>query len=295
MHSDHSEYCVFTGRSRLEKSINSLLGIIEGVSVDSVINKAEVGFLELWLEEHGELRELHPYNELIPVVENALADKVMATEEKEDILWLCEKLRSTDFFGTATADLQRLHAILGGIAADGVVSEAELLGLSGWLSGHEHLKACWPYEEVASLITAVLADKRIDGTEQKLLQGFFAEFTSILDGRAIVNPQVAVDGNVMGLCAVCPEITFPGRNFCLTGTSYRYTRTEFTDRIRQHGGLVVNSVSGKLDYLVIGADGNPCWAYACYGRKVEKAVELRKSGARLLLVHESDLHDALID
>lgn len=61
------------------------------------------------------------------------------------------------------------------------------------------------------------------------------------------------------------------------------------------GGKSVSSVSQKLNYLVIGAEGNQCWAYACYGRKVEKAVELRKQGARLLIVHENDFHDAIAD
>lgn len=295
MHSDHSEYFLFAGRSRLEKSINSLLGIIEGISVDSIINKAEVDFLELWLNEHSELRDRHPYNELIPVVESAVADNVLSVEEKQDVLWLCERLRSAEFFDAVTADLQRLHAVLGGIAADGVVTEAELDGLSAWLADHGHLKTRWPYEEVASVITAVLADKKIDGHEQKLLSDFFGEFTAILDGRAVTSPKVLVEGNIIGLCAVCPEISFSGRSFCLTGTSYRYTRPEFSEKIKKLGGLVTNAVSGKLDYLIIGADGNPCWAYTCYGRKVEKAVELRKSGSRLLLVHENDLHDALAD
>jgi len=99
----------------------------------------------------------------------------------------------------------------------------------------------------------------------------------------------------VGLCAVCPEITFSGNKFCFTGTSFKYTRSEFFQLVKQLGGEVVNSVSAKLDYLIIGADGNPCWAYACYGRKVEKAAELRKTGSRLLLVHENDFHDAVAD
>lgn len=295
MHPDHRGYFKFTRRSRLEKSVNSLLGIIEGISVDSIVNRTEVEFLNLWLDEHRELKDQHPYNELLPVVGAAVADGVLTSEEKEDILWLCERLRSTEFFDETTADIQRLHAILDGIAADGVITEAELRGLSEWLSGHEHLRTCWPYEEVGSLITGVLSDKKIDSNEQKLLKEFFTEFTSILDSRTIVSPKLAVDGNVVGLCAVCPEIAFPGRRFCVTGTSYKYTRSEFSKLIKQLGGEVVESVSAKLDYLIIGADGNPCWAYACYGRKVEKAVELRKSGARLLLVHENDFHDAVAD
>ena len=57
----------------------------------------------------------------------------------------------------------------------------------------------------------------------------------------------------------------------------------------------MTGVSRYLNYLVIGAEGNPCWSYACYGRKVEKAVELRRAGAQILLVHENDFHDAVAD
>lgn len=295
MHVDHHGYFKFTGRSRLEKSINSLIGVIEGISADSIINKAEIEFLNLWLSEHQELKDCHPYNELLPVVENAIADRILTSDEKQDILWLCEKLRSTEFFDKTTADIQRLHAILGSIAADGIITEAELRGLSDWLSDHEHLKTSWPYEEVGSLITGILSDKKIDNTEQNLLKEFFTEFTSVLDSRTIVSPKLTINGNILGLCAVCPEITFSGSKFCFTGTSHKYTRSEFAGLIKRVGGEVVNSVSAKLNYLIIGADGNPCWAYACYGRKVEKAVELRKSGSHLLLVHENDFHDAVAD
>jgi len=295
MHTDHREYFKFTGRSRLEKSINSLLGIIEGISVDSIINREEIKFLNLWLEEHQELKDRHPYSELLPVVERAISDGELTAEEKEDILWLCEKLRSTEFFDGATADIQRLHAMLGGIASDGAITEAELKGLSDWLSDHEHLKTSWPYEEVGSLLTGVLSDKKIDSVEQKILMDFFTEFVSILDSRTIVSPKLSVNGSVGGLCAVCPEIIFSGKKFCFTGTSFKYTRSEFSQLVQQLGGEFVNSVSAKLDYLIIGGDGNPCWAYACYGRKVEKAVDLRKTGSRLLLVHENDFHDAVAD
>jgi hypothetical protein len=50
----------------------------------------------------------------------------------------------------------------------------------------------------------------------------------------------------------------------------------------------VNSVSRKTNYLIVGDDGNPCWAFACYGRKVEKAINLRKQGTQIIIVHEND-------
>ncbi|HEX5057014.1 MAG TPA: BRCT domain-containing protein [Gammaproteobacteria bacterium] len=135
----------------------------------------------------------------------------------------------------------------------------------------------------------------MDAAEYKLLKKFFSEFTALMDGRTITSPRISEGCNVIGLCAVCPEIEFEGSSFCLTGTSFKYTRSEFSKIIQKLGGRIISSVSEKLNYLIIGADGNPCWSYACYGRKVEKAVNLRKAGARILLVHENDFHDAVAD
>lgn len=295
MHQDLSPYFKFTGKARLEKSINSLLGIVEGISVDSKVNESELGFLHLWLDEHRELADRHPFNELVPVIYRAVKDGVLTEEERQDILWLCERLRSQEYFDTITADLQRLHALVGAIAADGTVTEAELRGLSEWLSEHDHLRTCWPYDEIDSIVTKVMSDGRIDNDEHRVIQGFFSEFIALFDNRTIVSPLIAKDTSLVGLCAVCPEISFPDSTFCFTGASAKFNRVEFASLVRRLGGQVVNAVSGKVNFLIIGADGNPCWAYACYGRKVEKAVELRKQGARLVIVHENDFHDAVAD
>lgn len=295
MHSDHAGYFKFTTRARMEKSINSLVGIVEGIAIDGTINASELNFLRMWLDEHYELQNCHPYTELFPVVSCAISDGVLTGDEREDILWLCERLSSTDYYDRVTADIQRLHAVVGGIAADGVVTEKELRGLSTWLDDHEHLKTCWPYDEVASLVTSVLSDGKISTQEQTILRDFFSQFTSLLDDRTITSPSIKQGESMIGLCAVCPEIEFSGAKFCFTGASSKHKRSDLTAIVQRLGGEVVASLTSTVNYLVIGADGNPCWAYACYGRKVEKAVELRKAGARLLLVHENDFHDAAAD
>lgn len=295
MHADFQEYLQFTGRSRLDKEINSLVGLIEGMAIDGSINPVELTFLSFWLGENRHLQHRHPYSELRPVVEAAISDGTLSSEERDDILWLCEKLKSTDFYDSATADIQRLHAVLAGIQSDGVVSQEELRGLSEWLAEHEHLRTCWPYDEVDSLVTAVLAEGHLDSPKFEVLQSYFSEFIAVTDNKTIVNPKVSEGASLVGLCAVCPEISFEGMNFCFTGSSSKYTRAEFSGLVRRLGGEVLGAVSNRLNYLIIGADGNPCWAYACYGRKVEKAVELRKQGAKILLVHENDFHDAVAD
>jgi tellurite resistance protein len=295
MHPDHRAFIRFTGRARLEKAINSLVGIVEGIAIDRRINPAEEAFLQLWLQDQSAFANRHPFNELVPVVHAAVSDGVLTEEERADILWLCRNLQSDEYVEQAKGDMQRLHGVLGGIMADGQITEDELRGLTTWLSSHEHLRSCWPYDEVDSLVTSVLADRRIDPDEHAALKAFFSEFVALLDERTVVSPSMSSGATLVGVCAVTPEITFAGSTFCFTGASVRYTRAQLAKTVTSLGGEVLDNVSGKVRYLVIGAEGNPCWAYACYGRKVEKAVELRKAGARLLIVHENDFHDAVAD
>lgn len=294
-HPDHREYLKFSGRSRLDKAINSLVGLIEGIAADGKVMAGEIAFLGLWLQENSDLQGKHPYNELMPVIEEALRDGVLADEERADILFVCEKLRSTEYFDVVTADMQRLHGFLAGAMADGVVTEAELRALSDWIADHDHLKSLWPYDEVESVVSTVLRDGKIDADEQKMLQAFFSEFLALLDNRTITTPQMLEGSTLTGVCAMCPEIAFEGKTFCFTGASNRLSRKQFEELVEKLGGQPSKGVTQKTDYLVIGAEGNPAWAYACYGRKVEKAVTLRKEGVRIVLVHENDFHDAVAD
>lgn len=295
MHAEHQPYLKFTSRSRFEKSVNSLIGIVEGIAIDGSINSTEIGFLENWLNEHLELKDKHPFNELVPVIESAIQDGELSEDERADILWLCERLTSTEFTNRTTADMQRLHAMLGGIVADGVITEDELRGLSSWMENHDHLKKCWPYEEVENMIFRVMADKKIDEKEHDELKGFFSEFIALYDNKTIVTPLILDVQNIGGLCAICPEIEFDGFKFCFTGASARFKKSELSYMVTKLGGEVSENMTTKTNFLVIGAEGNPSWSYACYGRKVERAVELRKSGVKLLIVHENDFHDAVAD
>lgn len=293
--SDHDAYRRYMGRAEFDKAVNSLLGLVEGIAIDAKINDAEIGFLQTWLEDHRINSASHPFNELFPAVEQAVADGVLTEDERADITWLCKRLTSAEYFNAATADMQKLHAIMAGIGSDGQITVEELKGLLAWLREHDHLKTCWPYDEIESLVIGVLRDKEIDPEEHKILMNFFGEFVSILDNKTIISPAFLEGSHIVGLCAVCPEISFSDAVFCLTGSSHKYSRNEFEKVISSLGGKAATTVSAKVNYLVAGGDGNPCWAYACYGRKVEKAVELRKQGHFIVVVHENDFHDAVLD
>lgn len=285
----------YHGKSMLQKSINTLIGIVEGITIDRRINATEVRFLQLWLDEHRELADRHPFNELMPVVSAAIADGVLTGEERDDIVWLCRRLVAPEYFDEATAVMQTLHAVLGGIAADGVITVAELSGLREWLSKYELLAGCWPYDEASALVTSVLRDGKIDEAEHKQLMDLFTEFTAILDNRSITSPVMNSERGLVGVCAVCPEVVITGKVYCFTGASTRMTRADLALVVQKHGGTFIDTMRKTVDYLVIGADGNPTWSYACYGRKVEQAVQLRRQGQRLIILHEHDFHDAVAD
>lgn len=294
LNGDSREYFHFTRPARLDKAIHSLEGLLKGITADRTVNDCEVRLLKEWMYEHREFADRHPFNDLFPVIARALTDNSLDEEEVQDILWLCGKMRTEDtFYDDITSDIQRLHAIVAAIAADSVITMEELDTLSDWIEEHKHLRTCWPYDEIESLILQVQKDKLIDAQEHALLMAFFSEFGSIREHRSVSANVDASPSLITGLCSVCPQVMFSNKAFCFTGQSKKASRKELALTISALGGRFSAGMTKEVDYLIIGADGNPCWAFACYGRKVETAIKQRKSGSRVLLVHEHDFWDAV--
>lgn len=293
---DNEEYFRFTWPQRLDKAIHTLEGLLVGLSADGKVNQQELAVLTRWMTEHSQYSDRHPFNEILARLYDALTDGIFDAEERADVLWLCNKF-STDntFFDFATADMQRLQGMLGGIAIDGKITVEELTHLEKWLQEHEHLRKIYPYDELESLLLHVLKDGVIDDEEHAALMRFFTEFLSHAGHRAVGNVTPAEAMIISGCCAVCPEIVFEGSRFCFTGRSERCSRKQLAEIIVKAGGLFSDSVTQQVSYLIVGCEGNECWAYSCYGRKVEKAIEYRKKGLPLLIVHENDFWDAVED
>ncbi len=297
-HDNDVEYSRFTGPQRLDKTLHSLEGILKGIAADGVVTAEEVELVREWLRQNGPSIRRHPFSEIKAVLDEALADGVLDDDEVQDLLWLCARFTTTNaYFDDITSDMQRLQGLLGGIAADGVISKDELDGLNTWMEDHENLRGCWPYDELESLIITVLKDGRIDEEEHRLLVAFFSEFLSY-KGHSALGDHVQVvlnevDKPISGLCAMCPEIAFDNRLFCFTGTSERATRSQLAAVVERQGGRFSRSLTKDVDYLIIGGAGNKAWAFACYGRKVEQAVQHRKQGGKVLIVHEFDFWDTI--
>lgn len=293
-------YRHFAVKSEVHKAVNSLTGILEGIHFDNVVKTAEIEEVLNWCNLHRVFKDKYPFSEIIPMVDKALEDGILTDDEINDIQWLClnitEDERFVSYYDLVTSSLQKLQGILHGIMADNILHDDEVNSLSEWMELHEFLRGFYPYDEIYSLLTAAKQDGILTNDEINMLKAFFGNFIDTkssynvnLDELKVLQEQYSIGG----ICAVCPDIEVKGKVFSFTGTSSKATRNEIAKIIEENDGIFSKNVTNKTDYLIVGNEGNPCWAFSCYGRKVEKAIDLRKEGHQILIIHENDFWDEL--
>jgi len=287
---------IFTTKSETDKAFRTLEGILRGIAFDKNINIREIHELKNWCGSHINLINKHPFNEAIPMIMNFIDDNEMDQEEYEDLIWLTESITGNSiYYNAITGDLQVLQGIIHGILADNIITENEVRSLNQWITSNNQLSGTFPYDELSSLLNNILADNKITTEEIKILKAFFSDF--IPNNDTTINiaelQKIKNEMHIGGICAMNPILEFNNRVFCFTGASERAKRNEIEEIIYSKGGKFSNNVSRNLNYLIVGNAGNPCWAFSCYGRKVEQAISLRKEGNSLLIINETDFWKAL--
>lgn len=293
------EYRTFTKPAELHKAINTLRGIVAGISSDTAVGSSEITELVHWCEIHAHLSDRHPFSEILPVVETACEDGVITEDESKDILWLCSNFAdSSSYYDSITSSIQFLAGLIHGIMADGTLGDKEISALKKWIDANDFLAGTYPFDEINSLLYAVMEDKVITAEEREQLMAFFGNIIEFKDSYNLAEhdfEDLRKKYSIGGICAICPEIEIKDHTFCFTGESYRGTRAELVSAVAELGGIFKSNVNKKTNYLVVGNAGNPCWAYACYGRKIEEAMRLRKEGINVVIVNETDFWDAVED
>ena len=217
--------------------------------------------------------------------------------QQGDTLWVCHNIRPNSiYYDSITSDLQRLQGILHGIIADKIINKEEILGLQYWLENNKHLSNNYPYDEIFELVEGVLYDGVLSQNEVPILKNFFAKFCEISPASVLSTDELVEIKNTASIYAVCstnPKIIFRNNLFCFTGKSSKGSRKDIADIVINAGGLFKDTVVSDTKYLIVGDDGNPCWAFACYGRKVEKAITAKKSGQNINIVHETSFWECL--
>lgn len=293
------EYRRFTKPAELHKAINTLRGIIAGISTDSDVNSKEIQELVHWCSIHENLRNKHPFSEILPVIDKVCSDGFITEDEAKDVLWVCSSFaESGSYYDEITSSIQFLSGMIHGVMADGVLEDREIHAIKSWIDTNDFLAGTYPFDEINSLLTVCLADGKIDEKEREELIAFFSNIIEFKNSFNLSENKYAglrEKYSVSGICSVAPDIHIKDCDFCITGESYRAKRHDMAELIRLMGGNCKGSVSKKTDYLIVGNAGNPCWAYACYGRKIEEAMALRKAGEKVQIINETDFWDKVDD
>lgn len=293
------EYRRFTAPAEVHKAVNTLRGLVAGITTDNKASLEEIDELSNWCVAHKGLIHKHPFSELIPLIEAVYTDGIVTQEEANDILWLCNNFVSdSNYYDLITSSIQFLFGLIHGIMADGEISDEEIYALKQWISMNDYLSGVYPFDEIESLLMAILLDGKITDDERDMLKAFFSNFIDLTTSYNLNEKdleELKTKYSVSGICAVCQEIDFEGTLFCFTGASERATRNDIAKTIEELGGRFKNGITKDTRYLIVGNKGNPCWAFSCYGRKIEDAVKRRKEGQKLMIVNEVDFWDIIED
>lgn len=286
---------VFNYTQNRDKLFNNLISIIDGILSDGVVRDEEILYLDTWLLEAGEIIQNGVIRGLSSRVSKILSDGAVTEEERQelkqnllDIQRDILDIPEVDFF-SKESDLHLLNGLCKGLISDKTLSEEEIRYLDWWLTQNGTLKSNYPGKELYTLVKEILKDGVITTEESQTLHKALVDFTGcdlesgVVDG---LSTKLPVDSDA--------DIDLEGKVFCLKGVFMAGKRSHVEDILKRSNGLISNTVTKKIDYLVIGTLSSRDWRFSSHGRKIEKAISYRDNeGVGLKVISEEMLFDAL--
>jgi hypothetical protein len=186
----------------------------------------------------------------------------------------------------ASKAIDQLSGICRGILADGIVNDAEAKYFVDWVRKHSEFEPTWPFTEILSRIDKIFTDGLVQ-EEERLELKHVMEMICGDSGEKIPSTKES-RSSALPLDDPQPSsLTFPGRNVSITGKFAYGNRKKVIEAVSLSGAVATdNAPSRNTHILIIGRFVSRDWYCHDYGRKIEKAVELRNSGTGILIVSE---------
>lgn len=182
-----------------------------------------------------------------------------------------------------------LVGIATGLISDQRLTDDEIRFLDDWLRTHDDVAVEWPGTIICRRVRAILADGIITEEERAYLVATLQELAGAGEREALVTSAV-----VTSLCFdTSAVVEIDGWAFCLTGDFLYGPRSTCERAIVERGGTVKSGVSRRLHYLVVGSRGSGEWKHGSYGTKIDKAMQLKQTGAPIAVVKEDQWAAAL--
>jgi len=192
------------------------------------------------------------------------------------------------FFKSGRANEQdkavdQLTGICAGIISDGVVNQKEADFFADWVKLHAPLQPAWPFSDILGRLDRIFADGVCDEEEREELRQVMSALCGAKDEAAAGESY----STTLPLDTPPPAVTFSGKRFHVTGQFAFGSRSKVLKAIERQGGIGLDATPNReTNYLVIGIFASQKWATASFGRKIQRAVELRESGSGIAIIGE---------
>jgi hypothetical protein len=180
--------------------------------------------------------------------------------------------------------VDQLSGICSGIVADGIVNVKEATFFAEWIRKYRGFEPVWPFTDILARIERIFADGRCDQEECDELKAIM----QALCGHTSEAKPEDTYSTTLPLDSPAPEpIIFSNRIFTITGKFAFGTRRKVMDAVSACGGTATDSApTRESSYLLVGTFASRDWINTNYGRKIERAVELRQSGSGIAIISE---------
>jgi NAD-dependent DNA ligase len=181
--------------------------------------------------------------------------------------------------------IDQLVGLCIGILSDGEVNEKEAEYFNQWLRTHAPLEPVWPFTDIISRLDRIYADGICDAEEQEEMREIMSALCGIQrESRPASGEQ---HSTTLPLDNPPPKVLFEDKRFHITGKFAFGSRTKVIETINRLGGTALDVTPNRdANYLVVGVFASQMWANTSFGRKIERAVELRESGSGIAIIGE---------
>lgn len=276
-----SEAFSFTREKK--KAMHGLKGILTGIVADKRLNELEFLFLDTWLKSQQYLNEDKDVLNILRQVGDILEDGQISRAELDQMQQRIAAIASErETMADSVGRMDELIGFITGVASDGVLNDDEIIALSDWLLQNSAIQDIWPATLISDRLAVILDAGTI---EEKQRADLLAVINRITGEGQVVQYQASTEMWEDRIEA----LEFAGATFCLTGEFVSGDRDAVDALLKRLGANTSSSVHRGVDYLVIGTLAGRDWLYTSHGRKIEKALLLKREGDPITVITERTL------
>lgn len=277
----------FSFSNEKDKALYGLKGILASVVADQRLNEMELLFLDSWLQSQKYLSEDADVLAILSLVGDLLEDGVIHPDELSQMQTRIEQIITDNDSETpeSVGHIEELVGFLTGTACDGVLNDQEITAMSSWLEHNALVREAWPASVIVQRLAIILEDGIITDEEREELLITVRQVTGTdtdeLGQSYEASTEVWEDS--------VDDLALAGSVFCLTGDFVSGDRESVDTVLGLLGAQTNPSINKSVDYLVIGTLASRDWLYTSHGRKIEKALLLKRGGNDIKIITERTL------